>query len=237
MGHILEIILECINLGLFFQNANQTGPSNDTQDFRILGQDFCLWWTCCFSKNPAEDFHLGTLRKRTEFQHFWHVAFKYWNHDTKATQMLKLQRSLSLLKVSAWLHCSVTKSWARPASCRGVSSTVSRRLLWKLEDMESHSWENLLRKQQVHKTMLLLQRFARSQGKREGKWHRKFSHNGSFYYHPFPLVSLLFWWKHRSKDAFAEFQTNRDAFGKQLHFITGRCFPHEKGIMFCRLTQ
>lgn len=44
--------------------------------------------------------------------------------------------------------------------------------------------------------------------------------------------SVLFWRKRRSKDAFVEFRTNRDAFGKQLHFITGRCFPQEKGIHF-----
>lgn len=24
---------------------------------------------------------------------------------------------------------------------------------------------------------------------------------------------------------------------KQLHFITGRCFPHAKGILFCRLIR
>lgn len=102
------------------------------------------------------------------------------------THMLKLRCRLSL-------HCSFTQTTA--AFCRGVSSTVSGRLLWLLEDAESHSWANLFRKQKVHKTALLLQSFARSQGKQEGKWHRRFSHNGSFYYHPFPLVSSLFWRK------------------------------------------
>lgn len=55
--------------------------------------------------------------------------------------------------------------------------------------MESHSWANLFRKQEVHKNVLLLQRFARSQGKR-GENGR-----GSFHTMDLSITTHFLWWE------------------------------------------